>query len=68
MRDQMPYDESKPLYMHNLQFDLAAAELELEPWIAEKIKHPRQELVGAKPAEVLLDRGRREPLNLRLNR
>ncbi|MEJ2718678.1 MAG: Glu/Leu/Phe/Val dehydrogenase [Deltaproteobacteria bacterium] len=37
------YDEKKPLEMHNLQFDLAAEHLNLEPWILEKIKHPRRE-------------------------
>ncbi|RJX34074.1 MAG: Glu/Leu/Phe/Val dehydrogenase [Desulfarculus sp.] len=30
--------------MHDLQFDLAAEKLGLEPWIAEKIKRPRREL------------------------
>ncbi|MEW5911622.1 MAG: Glu/Leu/Phe/Val dehydrogenase [Thermodesulfobacteriota bacterium] len=43
------YDESKPLDMHNLQFDLAAGKLDLEPWIAEKIKHPRRELTVTFP-------------------
>jgi glutamate dehydrogenase (NAD(P)+) len=38
-------DESKPLDMHNLQFEIAAGHLDLEPWIVEKIKHPRREFV-----------------------
>ncbi len=43
------YDEGKPLDMHDLQFDRAAAKLELEPWIAEKIKRPRRELAVSFP-------------------
>ncbi|MGD8776090.1 MAG: Glu/Leu/Phe/Val dehydrogenase dimerization domain-containing protein [Syntrophobacterales bacterium] len=43
MIDKNQYDESKPLEMHNLQFDLAAERIDLEPWIADKIKHPRRE-------------------------
>lgn len=43
MTSQTRYDESQPLDMHNLQFDLAAERLHLEPWIVEKIKHPRRE-------------------------
>lgn len=39
------YDEKKPLDMHNMQFDIAAERLNLEPWIAEKIKHPRREFI-----------------------
>ena len=42
MIDMSRYDESKPLDMHNLQFDLAASKLDLEPWIAAKIKQPRR--------------------------
>ena len=43
MIDKSQYDESKPLDMHNLQFDIAAERLDLEPWITEKIKYPRRE-------------------------
>jgi len=43
MIDKSQYDESKPLDMHNLQFDMAAERLDLEPWITEKIKYPRRE-------------------------
>jgi glutamate dehydrogenase (NAD(P)+) len=39
------YDEKRPLDMHNLQFDLAVQQMDIEPWIAEKIKHPRREIV-----------------------
>ncbi|MBW1974824.1 MAG: Glu/Leu/Phe/Val dehydrogenase [Deltaproteobacteria bacterium] len=39
------YDELKPLDMHNLQFDIAAERLNIQPWILEKIKHPRREFV-----------------------
>ena len=49
MIDMSRYDESKPLDMHNLQFDLAAAKLDLEPWIAAKIKQPRRELTVSFP-------------------
>ncbi len=49
MIDKSLYDESRPLDMHNLQFDLAAAKLNLEPWIAAKIKHPRRELTVSFP-------------------
>ncbi len=45
MIDRSRYDENNPLDMHNLQFDIAAQRLDLEPWIAEKIKHPRREFV-----------------------
>lgn len=44
MSENRQYDESKPLVMHDLQFDLAAAKLEVEPWILDKIKVPRREL------------------------
>lgn len=37
------YDETKPLDMHNLQFDIAAERLNHEAWILEKIKHSRRE-------------------------
>ena len=43
MIDKNLYDENKPLDMHNLQFDIAAERLNFEPWIIEKIKHPRRE-------------------------
>jgi len=43
MIDKSQYNESKPLDMHNLQFDIAAERLTLEPWILEKIKYPRRE-------------------------
>jgi len=43
MIDKSQYNESKPLHMHNLQFDIAAERLALEPWIIEKIKYPRRE-------------------------
>ena len=43
MIDKSQYNESKPLDMHNLQFDIAAERLALEPWIMEKIKYPRRE-------------------------
>lgn len=43
MIDKNRYDESKPLDMHNLQFDIAAERLNLEPWIADKIKYARRE-------------------------
>ncbi len=39
------YDEKRPLDMHNLQFDLAVAQMDIEPWILEKIKYPRREFV-----------------------
>jgi glutamate dehydrogenase (NAD(P)+) len=43
MVDKSRYDETRPLDMHDMQFDLAAERLHLEPWIAEKIKHTRRE-------------------------
>ena len=43
MIDKRQYNESKPLDMHNLQFDIASERLALEPWIMEKIKYPRRE-------------------------
>ena len=49
MIDKSRYDESKPLDMHNLQFDVAAAKLNLEPWIAAKIKQPRREFTVSFP-------------------
>ena len=45
MIDKDQYDESKPLDMHNLQFDIAAQRLNLEPWIADKIKYARREFL-----------------------
>ncbi|MFP4429131.1 MAG: Glu/Leu/Phe/Val family dehydrogenase [Desulfovermiculus sp.] len=43
MIDKNAYDESKPLEMHNMQFDLAVRHLNVEDWILDKIKHPRRE-------------------------
>jgi glutamate dehydrogenase (NAD(P)+) len=43
MIDKSQYNESKPLDMHNLQFDIASERLAVEPWILEKIKYPRRE-------------------------
>jgi len=43
MIDKSQYNESKPLDMHNLQFDIAAERLAVEPWIIEKIKYSRRE-------------------------
>jgi glutamate dehydrogenase (NAD(P)+) len=43
MIDKSEYNESKPLDMHNLQFDIASERLSVEPWILEKIKYPRRE-------------------------
>jgi glutamate dehydrogenase (NAD(P)+) len=45
MIDKSNYDERKSFDMHNLQFDVAAECLNLEPWLAEKIKYPRREFV-----------------------
>jgi glutamate dehydrogenase (NAD(P)+) len=45
MIDMARYDEKKPLDMHNLQFDIATERLQLEPWLADKIKYPRREFV-----------------------
>jgi glutamate dehydrogenase (NAD(P)+) len=45
MIDKTHYDERKSFDMHNLQFDIAAECLQLEPWLVEKIKHPRREFV-----------------------
>lgn len=41
--DKTCYDETRPLDMHNLQFDMAAQYLDYDAWILEKIKHPRRE-------------------------
>lgn len=60
MIDKSKYDEAKPLDMHNLQFDIAAERLRLEPWILEKIKHPRREFVVRFPLR--FDDGRIELL------
>ena len=43
MIDKTSYDESEPLEMHNLQFDIAAERVNLDPWILEKIKRPGRE-------------------------
>jgi glutamate dehydrogenase/leucine dehydrogenase len=43
MVHEYDYDEKKALGMHHLQFDLAAEYLNREPWILEKIRHPRRE-------------------------
>lgn len=43
MIDKNQYDETKPLDMHNLQFDISAEHLNVEAWILEKIKHSRRE-------------------------
>jgi len=45
MLDKTRYDEKRPLDMHNLQFDMAVEHMDLEPWIAEKVKYPRREVV-----------------------
>lgn len=45
MIDKSQYNESKPLDMHNLQFDVAAERLNLTPWIADKIKYSRREFI-----------------------
>lgn len=45
MIDKEQYDEKKPLDMHNLQFDIAAEHLKVEPWIIDKIKYPRREFI-----------------------
>jgi hypothetical protein len=47
MIDKSQYNESKPLDMHHLQFDIAAERLPLEPWVTEKIKSARQRKVTA---------------------
>lgn len=60
MIDKSKYSEAKPLDMHNLQFDIAAERLRLEPWILEKIKHPRREFVVRFPLR--FDDGRIELL------
>jgi len=61
MVDKSKYDESKPYEMHNLQFDIAAERLDLEPWIADKIKYPRREFVVRFPLRY--DDGRVELLS-----
>ncbi len=43
MINKNQYDETKPLDMHDLQFDIAAQRLDIEGWILEKIKYPRRE-------------------------
>ena len=45
MIDKEQYDEKKPLDMHNLQFDIAAEHLKVEPWIIDKIKYSRREFI-----------------------
>jgi glutamate dehydrogenase (NAD(P)+) len=61
MIDKTQYDESKPLDMHNLQFDVAAERIDLEPWIADKIKYPRREFIVKFPLRY--DDGRTELLS-----
>lgn len=61
MIDKSQYDETKPFDMHNLQFDIAAECLNLEPWLAEKIKYPRREFVVRFPLR--FDDGRTELLS-----
>lgn len=43
--NESQYDEKRPLDMYNLQFDLATAQMDIEPWILDKIKYPRREFV-----------------------
>jgi glutamate dehydrogenase (NAD(P)+) len=45
MINKSRYNEKNPLDMHDLQFDLASERLNLEPWIADKIKHARREFI-----------------------
>jgi glutamate dehydrogenase (NAD(P)+) len=61
MATENRHDENNPLDMHNLQFDLAVERLHLEPWIAEKIKHPRREFLVRFPLRY--DDGRIELLH-----
>ncbi len=61
MIDKTKYCESKPFDMHNLQFDIAAELLDLEPWISEKIKYPRREFAVRFPLR--RDDGRIEMLS-----
>lgn len=61
MVDKSRYDENKPLEMHNLQFDIGAERLHLEPWIAEKIKYPRREFSVRFP--IIFDDGHIELLS-----
>lgn len=61
MIDMTRYDETKPLDMHNLQFDIAAERLQLEPWLVDKIKYPRREFMVRFPLR--LDDGRTVLLN-----
>ena len=60
MIDKTRYDETKPLDMHNLQFDIATERLDLTPWIAEKIKYSRREFIVRFPLRY--DDGRTELL------
>lgn len=61
MIDKNQYNEKKPFDMHNLQFDIAAERLNLEPWIADKIKYPRREFIVRFPLRY--DDGRIELLS-----
>ncbi len=61
MIDKNQSDESKPLDMHNLQFDLAAERLDLEPWITNKIKYARREFTVRFPLRY--DDGHTELMN-----
>ncbi|MEW6529804.1 MAG: Glu/Leu/Phe/Val dehydrogenase [Thermodesulfobacteriota bacterium] len=54
-------DETRPLEMHDLQFDLASEHLNLEPWITDWIKHPRREFSVRFPLK--RDDGRTEMLS-----
>jgi glutamate dehydrogenase/glutamate dehydrogenase (NAD(P)+) len=56
MVDKTLYDEKKPFDMHNLQFDIAAERLDLEPWIADKIKYPRREFTVRFPLRLSIGR------------
>ncbi|MBW2062886.1 MAG: Glu/Leu/Phe/Val dehydrogenase [Deltaproteobacteria bacterium] len=51
MIDKSLYNEDNPLDMHNLQFDIAAQYLNQDPWIIEKIKHPRREFTVSFPVK-----------------
>lgn len=61
MVDKAKYDETNPLDMHNLQFDIAAGLMDIESWILEKIKYPRRELSVKFPLR--LDNGKKILLN-----
>jgi len=61
MIDKAKYDETNPLDMHNLQFDIATGLMNIESWILEKIKYPRRELSVKFPLR--LDNGKKILLN-----